>query len=243
MPVRAISRRLRNVKRHFGITAPRMVVRTQWPRQWIFLAAALFLSFLLVLGWLAYEVMQSRLGGDELQRLRQTLIVQEEELALLRSTAGTGQNAVSIERATQQKLLLRVAELEHENSQLREDLLLFERLVPAVGKEGGLRIESFRIQADGGGHYRYRIFLAFQGGRQAAEFKGRLQLLIKYSLAGRVHQITIPVTAGAAEYQVEIRNFQRREGAFSLPEGAVVTAAEARVMQGDTLKAKKNVQL
>ena len=41
MPVRAVSRRLRNVKRHFGIAAPRVVVRTQFPRRWLWVAAVL----------------------------------------------------------------------------------------------------------------------------------------------------------------------------------------------------------
>lgn len=242
MPVRAVSRRLHHLKRHFGIAAPRVVVRTQFPRHWMLVAAVLAFSFVMVLAWLAFEVMRARTGGDELERLRLTATQQLEELALLRSTAGTGQNAVSIERAAQQKLLLRVVELEQENSRLKEDLLLLERLVPSAGEEGAVRIEAFRLQSEGGGRYRYRTFLAFQGGRQNPEFKGWLQLLITYTLGGRVLQVAFPEKAGGGEYQLEIRNFLRREGVVSLPDGAVISSAEARVLQGDTLRTKKSAQ-
>ena len=243
MPVRAVSRRLRNVKRHFGIAAPRVVVRTQFPRRWLWFAAVLVAALVLVLLWLAVELVRSRAGGEEFERLRQAVVQQQDELSLLRSTAGTGQNAVSIERAAQQKLLLRVAALEQENSQLKEDLLLFERLVPAAGEDGAVRVESFRLQHEGDGRFRYRILLAYQGGRQLPEFKGRLQLTVAFTHAGKPQQLVLPEKAGDAEYQLELRNFRRREGGFKLPDGAVVTAAEVRVLQGDTLKAKKSAQL
>ena len=243
MPVRAVSRRLRNVKRHFGLAAPRVVVRTQFPRRWVWVAAILAAVFILVLVSLSVELVRSRAGGDEFEHLRQTVVQQQEELSLLRSTSGTGQNAVSIERAAQQKLLLRVAELEQENSQLKEDLLLFERLVPAAGEEGGVRVESFRLQHEGDGRFRYRILFAYQGGRQLPEFKGRLQLTVAFTHAGKAQQLVLPEKPGDADYQLELRNFRRREGGFKLPDGAVIAAAEVRVLQGDTLKAKKSAQL
>lgn len=243
MPVRAVSRRLRNVKRHFGIAAPRVVVRTEFPRRWIWLAALLIAVIVLAVALLTFELMRSRAGGEEFERLRLNVLQQQEELSLLRSTAGTGQNAVSIERAAQQKLLLRVAALEQENSQLKEDLLLFERLVPTVGEEGSVRLEAFRLQHEGDSRYRYRLFLAHQSGRQMPEFKGRLQLIVSFTHAGKVQQLVLPEKAGVAEYQLEIRNFLRRDGVFRLPDGAVVTSAEARVLHGDTLKAKKSAQL
>lgn len=61
--------------------------------------------------------------GRELDSLHQQIAEQKDELSLLRSKAGTGQNAVSIERAAQQQLLAELQRLERENAALKEDIL------------------------------------------------------------------------------------------------------------------------
>ena len=47
----------------------------------------------------------------------------------------------------------------------------------------------------------------------------------------------------AGEFQVEVRNFLRKEGAFEIPAGARLESVEARVLQGDTLKTKRMAQI
>lgn len=181
--------------------------------------------------------------GRDVEALRETVLRQQAELADLRATAGTGVHAVSIEKAAQQKLLVRLEALERENPALKEDILLFERLVPVGGEEGVLRIENFRLVAEGQGRLRYRVLLAFQPSRQIPEFKGRLQLLVTVAHGGRETPLQFPDRRSEApEYSFEIRHFLRREGVLDLPAGAVIKAAELRVMQGDTLRAKRLAQ-
>lgn len=244
MPTPAVSLKLRNIRRHFGIAAPRLVVRSHVPWPWFALLGSLLLILVVVLVWLAMQRNESGEMGREVQTLRQLLQEHDEELGMLRATAGTRQNAVSIERATQQQLLARIQNLERENGVLKEDILLFERLIPVVGEDAAVRIENFRVMHDGGGRYRYRILLAFQPDRQSPEFRGRLQLAVSFMLAGKEQQVLLPdkrVVAG--EYQLELKHFLRREGVFELPLGAQVKAVEARVLQGDTLKSKRLAQL
>ncbi|WP_295005273.1 hypothetical protein [uncultured Dechloromonas sp.] len=70
--------------------------------------------------------------------LRERLQLQQDELAVLRSAAGSAQNALNIERASHQQLILKIGVLEAENAALKEEVKVFERLVPS-GAEAGFR--------------------------------------------------------------------------------------------------------
>lgn len=244
MPTAAVALKLRKFRRRFGITAPRVVVRSHLPWTWLALPALLLALLCSSVVWLIMQRNEAGEMGREVQALRQRILEEREELNLLRSTAGTGQNAMSIERATQQQLLFRIQGLERENGALKEDILLFERLIPVVGEEAVVRIENFRVIHESGARYRYRILLAFQPGRQNPEFRGRLQLAVSFLLAAKEQQLLLPDKKEAmSEYQLEMKHFLRREGVFELPLGVVLKGVEARVLQGDTLKSKRLAQL
>ena len=244
MPTAAAALKLKKFRRRFGITASRVVVRSHLPWQWLALAAMAAFFLLAILIWLVLRGNEAGVIGRELDSLRQQFDEQGAELNLLRSTAGTGQNAVSIERAAQQQLLARLESLERENRSLKEDILLFERLIPVIGEEAVVRVENFRVIREAGARYRYRLLLAFQPAKQSPEFRGRLQLAITFLLAGKEQQLVLPDKRGAVgDYQLEIKHFLRREGVFELPLGAELKAVEARVLQGDTLMSKRLAQL
>ena len=244
MATPAVTLKLRRFRRRFGITAPRVVVRSHLPWHWYLLGSASLILVIVALVWSVMQHKEAGAVGRELESLLQQFQVQREELSLLRSTAGTEQNAVHMERATQQQLLSRVQGLERENASLKEDILLFERLIPVVGEEAAVRIENFRLIPEGGGRYRYRLLLAFQPSKQAPDFHGRLQLVVAYSLAGKEQQLVLPDRRDAgADFQIDLKHFLRREGVVELPVEAAIKSIEARIMLGDTLKAKRMAQL
>jgi hypothetical protein len=194
--------------------------------------------------WSIMQQNEAGVMGRELDAMRQQLQTQREELAVLRSTAGTEQNIVSMERAAQQQLLTRIQGLERENSSLKEDMLLFERLIPVLGDEAAVRIENFRLTPEGRGRYRYRLLLAFQPSKLAADFHGRLQLVVAYTVSGKEQHLGLPGGGDTtSDYQIDLKHFLRREGVVELPEGALLRSIEARIMLGDTLKAKRMAQL
>lgn len=244
MPNPAVTLKLRRFRRRFGITAPRLVVRSHVPWQWMALAGAGVLLLVVSIVWSLMQHNEAGALGHEVEALREQIQSQREELLVLRSTAGTEQNVVSMERAAQQQLLNRVQGLERENASLKEDILLFERLIPVVGEEAAVRIENFRLTPEGRGTYRYRLLLAFQPSKQAPDFHGRLQLAVAYVLGGKEQRMTLPAAREAgADYQIDLKHFLRREGVLALPEGAQIKSVEARIMLGDTLKAKRMAQL
>jgi hypothetical protein len=244
MPTPAVSLKLRRFRRRFGITAPRLVVRSHVPWPWLAVAGAFLLLVVVTAVWSVMQHNEAGVVGRKLELAQQQLQAQQEELLLLRSTAGTEQNVAHMERATQQQLLGRVQGLERENASLKEDILLFERLIPVVGEEAAVRIENFRLSLEGRGRYRYRLLLAFQPSKQAPDFHGSLQLAVAYVLAGQEQQLVLPGRRDAgADYQIDLKHFLRREGVVELPDGAVLKSIEARIMLGDTLKAKRMAQL
>ncbi|MCL2523161.1 MAG: hypothetical protein FWF20_11570 [Betaproteobacteria bacterium] len=244
MPPSAVSLKLRNFRNLFGIAAPRVVVRSHVPWQWYLLPGLLLILLIGAGAWLLVQHNEVGAAGRELQELRLLAQAQQNELETLRLTAGTRQNAVGIEIAAQRQLLSRIKELELENGALKEDMRIFERLIPVVGEDAVVRVENVRVTQDDDGRYRYRLLIAFQPTRQKPEFAGRLQLLITYMLDGAEQRLTLPEKADATpEYQLTVKHFLRREGGFELPAGARLTAVEARLLQGATLMTKRLTQL
>ena len=166
---------------------------------------------------------------------------QEEELTALRARAGVEQSAFGIERAAQQKLLSRVRELEAENAVLKEDVRVFERVLPVAGEPGAIGVENFRVAVDPVGQYRYRFLLVFSPDKQFPEFQGRLRMLAHYTLGDKAVQLALPLKKGDEE--IRLKKMQRREGEFKLPAGAALVGLEAHVLQGDTLKFKRVAKL
>lgn len=244
MPTPAVALKLKQFRRRFGITAPRLVVRSHVPWQWYVLPLVLAFLLLWVAASLIFQRSEAGVVGRELEEMRERLQVQQSELDFLRSTAGTGLNAVSMERAAQQRLLLKVQALERENASLREDLLLYERLVSAPGEDGGPAIDKLTVQQEVPSRFRYRLALTFLPTRQTPEFRGRLQLLVAYQHAGREASLLLPPSNSVqSDYQLEIKRLVRREGVFELPAGAVLKSLEARVLQGDAVRARLSTQL
>ena len=244
MPAPSVTLKLRKFRRRFGISAPRVVVRTHLPWQWFALPALLVALLLALGGWLVAQRNETGVLGRELAGLREQVHVQREELDLLRSTAGTGKNAVSIERAAQQQLISRIAALESENAALKEDMLLFDRLIPAAGERASVRIENFRVLQEPEGRFRFRLLIAFQPDKQSPDFRGQLQLVVSFVLRGKNEQLELPEgRADAENYQFLVKHFIRREGVFQLPKGAEIKGVEARIFQGGTLRFKRSAQL
>lgn len=235
------SARLRKFRHRFGIAAPRVVVKTHWPLRWKLTLWAAGVVLVCVLAGVFPLLFDSAVvaGGEG----RRELELQRRELLHLRSTAGTGENSAILERVVQQRLLARIDSLERENAALKEDVRLFERLVPAVASESQVRIGSFRVLSVGGASYRYQLLLAFQPDRQVPDFKGRLQLIVDHGGDAGEGRLVLPDGGDSAGYPLEIRHFIRREGEFVLPAGQLVKSVEVRIFQGDVLRARQLAQL
>ena len=254
MATSSASVKLKRLRQRFGISAPKVAIRTHVAWYWRALAMIAVLSVSFALAAWIYDAGRRIAGFDsnesvrEIQSLRNYVMEIDEELTKLRSLAGSGESSLQIERATQKQLSRQVKSLELENAALKQDLAFFEELMPTSdsGEETGIKIDRLRVESDGSpGEYRYRMLVVNNGGRQAKEIKGALQLLVKVQLGGKDAMITVPSDkdSNPQRFRFEIKHFHRLEGGFSVPDGAVIKSVEARLLQDGIVRAKQSATL
>ena len=254
MAASSASVRLKRLRRRFGISAPRLAIRTHVAWYWRLLSVIVILSVSLAFAAWIYDAgrriagFQSDESVREIQSLRVHLAEVDSELVELRSLAGSRESSLQMERATLKQLALQVKELEAENTALKEDLAFFEGLIPVseAGDEAGVRIDRLRVELDkNSGDMRYRMLVVHNAGKLAKEFKGTLQFLVKVRQGGKDAMLVLPsgTEQNSPKFRFEVRRFHRLEGALSVPDGGVVRSVEVRLLQGSIVRANQSVTL
>lgn len=236
--------------RRLSISAPRMTVRTHIPWPLLALRRIALVGLGGVLALFLYDagrevgVFPRHLGRDPSADLRDEVKALSVERDRLRADNLSFESRVTIERAAQQQLASQVMQLERENMRLKEDLAFFESLLPAVNKSQGVIIRSARLQTDPDGRrLRYKL-LVMQGGKPNADFKGSVQLVVNLQEGDKSVVASIP-EKGTSDpaLRLSFRYYQRVEGAWTVPSGAVVKAVEVRVLDGANVRAQQTVNL
>ena len=260
-------RRFRFMRRRMTIAAPKMSVRTHIPWYWRGLFWILVLSISLATAAWMYDAGRKFAGFDrnevqqELTDLRELSARLAAENAALKADTNAAGSRLSIEQTAQRRLADQVKALEMDNTRLKEDLALFEGMVAADRKEGSFAINNFKVEIDKG-RLRYRMLLSrgartgsILGGNQEPEFVGRVEFHLFEHLAGNNSEgksetptggmIRLPSTeeAGADNYRVKFRYFQRLEGELALPTGSNPKQIQVRLLDGDKVKATQMVSL
>ncbi len=244
----------KRLRQRFGISAPKLAIKTHVAWYWRALAIIGVLSISFALAAWLYDAGRQITGlhSDdsvrEIQSLRNYVMELDAEVTKLRSLAGSGESSLQIERSTQRQLSRQVKSLELENAALKQDLAFFEGLMPssALGDEGSVKIDHLRIEPEGSPNsYRYRMLITHNGGRQMKELKGSLQLWIKVQRGGKDAMISLPseTDPNPQNFRFEVKRFHRLEGVFSVPAGNVVKSVEARLLQDGSVRAKQSVTL
>ncbi len=247
--------KLRRLRQRFGINAPRVAVKRHVPWYWraLFIIGVASVSMASA-AWI-YDAGRRFTGhepsygtGEEIRSLRSHVMELDGELTKLRSLAGAGESNLQMERATQRQLASQVKLLEAENAALREDLAFFEGLMPGsdTADEAGIRIDRFRVEPTGmSGEYKYRLLVVNNGGRQAKELRGSLQLLVKVRRDGNDAIITMPSPGekDVSRFRFDIKHFHRMEGVFTVSREVSVLGVEARLLQDGAVKASQSLVL
>lgn len=244
---------LRTFRRKFGITAPRVAVRTHvpWYLRWLVVAVVGALVF--SVGWATYKFGMEFAGFRQgeadraLATLNEAIGVQRKEVGELRLKVAQAERQLQIERATYGDLAKQVKALTDENATLKEDLAFFQSLMPASGTDDALTINRFRLRHDAlPGEYRYRLLLV-QTGRRVKEFQGSLQFVIDLEQEGRKVVLSLPAdrNSDTKDYQLKFRFFQRIEGTFRIPPEASLKSMQVRVFEkgSNTPKLRQSVEI
>ena len=138
----------------FGISAPRMAVRTAIPWYWRWLGLIALARVIMMFSRTAYDFGKKFAGFDqseadsEVQRLTAANSKLEQEVARLSGNLAQMERQMQIEGATYADLVKQVKALTEENADLKEDLAFFQTLMPSGGKEGGVAVNRFLVQND-----------------------------------------------------------------------------------------------
>ena len=228
---------LRLLQRRFGISAPRMTVRTHVAWYWRWAGMVVLASLSLALALWIYDAGMRFAGFDrseieqEVKLLRETAARLASETAELRAVSNASESRLKIEQSAQLQLGAQVKTLVEENRRLKEDLAFFENLGPATNK---LTINRFSVQKDVlPGEYRYRLLVLLGGGGRDRQFQGSLKLLVNVQGQGRDGIIVLPEPSQSENpaFRLNFKYFQRVEGTFRVPEKTVVRSVQVRVLQ------------
>lgn len=234
--------RFKLLRRRLTISAPRVAVRNAmpWPLRWA--AAAVVLGFCAAISLWTFEFGKSIAGLDtgakeELLRLRTDVAKLREERDKAQSILNTSGSLITAEKAAQERLAAQIKHLEAENRALRDDLGFFEKLIPASGAEG-VAIRGLQAEVMAGSQLKWQI-LVIQPVKNAPEFRGRLELRVAGTLAGKPWAMQLP---GGAQ-PLQFRQYRRVEGMVDLPASAVVQNVSAKVVEGTATRAVQSINL
>ncbi len=242
---------LRRLRSRFGISAPRVAVRTHLPWYWRALAIVVLSGASLALaGWI-YDAGQRFAGfyqgasEKEIAEMRERIAKLEVDLDGARMVANASESRLRIESTAQERLSLQIRTLEEENTRLKSDLATFESLAGGEGGDSGLAITRLQVLPVGGGQYRYRLLLAQTLNKKDKEFNGMVQFVATVQRGKETAMIQFPAAGdpAASQYQVKFRYFRRLEGTFMVAADAHVLRVEARLIQDGAVKATQSVAL
>jgi hypothetical protein len=242
---------LRRLRGRFGISAPRVAVRTHLPWYWRALSVVLLAGASLALaGWI-YDAGQRFAGfhqgasEHEIAGMRERIERLESDLEAARKVANASESRLRIESTAQERLTAQIMTLEEENNRLKSDLATFESLAGGQTGNPGLAISRLQILPAGGGQYRYRLLLAQTGEKKDKEFNGMIQLIATVQRGAETVMMQFPAAGdpAASQYKVSFRHFRRLEGTFKLAAEERVQRVEVRLIQDGVVKASQSVAL
>lgn len=243
---------LRRLRSRFGITAPRVTVRTHIPWYWRASGIALTGAVAIAMAGWVYDAGRRIAGFDqsesiqEIGTLRTRVAELEAEVTKLRSANNASEASLQIERTAQQQLTAQVQLLEAENNRLKEENAVFERLSQGDAKDSAITITRLRILPDGiGGRYRYQFLVAQNGDQRGREFRGSLQFVVNLppESGGGIISIPRPNDPDSSRFQIVFKHFRRIDGAFVIPNGVKPKSIEVRLMQDGAVKATQTVSM
>ena len=248
----------RRVRRSFGISAPRMAVRTHvpwWGRGAIILA---LVGIIAGMWWWGFDFGQI-FGGFNRKEVEARLVTLEAETKKLRAESfelrarnSTLESELAMARGSQDSQQKQSVELSGENAQLKEELAFLQKLVSDSSKQIGLQLQRLAVERDSDEMWRYNL-LVVRGGSPKDEFEGSVVLQATLAPApgapagARGMVLTLPDDQldTKSALTLKFKYYQRVEGRFRVPPGMRVTAVTARAFESGqgSARATRTLQL
>jgi hypothetical protein len=242
----------RRVRQTFGISAPRMAVRTHLSWRWRLPALLGVVALTAGMWWWGFDFGQFLSGFDRgavVEKQQQTEAqaqAMREENARLRTKLVELESDLNVTRGAQTTLTRQTLELQSENTQMKEELAFLRKLFSDTGKPGTFSIQRLAAERDRENQYHFSM-LVVRGGNPVDEFKGQLALSASVAAGGHNVTLTLPEDQPdtAAALALNFKYYQRVEGTFRIPPGGQLKSLQARVLEaGQTApKATRSLNL
>jgi hypothetical protein len=230
------------VRQNFGISAPRMAVRTPlpWWGRGILLLALTLLA--VAVAWSAFDFGQV-FGGVNRKELEARLVTAEADAARyraesseLRTRASQLETELAMTKGAQEALSRQTTELSGENAQLKEELAFLQKLFADANTQGGPTITRLTADRQSDGAWRYGL-LVVRGGAPGEDFRGGVVLQATVASGdpaqSALRTVTLPEDQpdSSTSLRLKFKYYQRIEGMLRVPAGSRVTALTARVYE------------
>jgi hypothetical protein len=229
---------VRRVRQTFGISAPRMSVRTHLSWRWKIPALVALFALIGGMWWWGFDFGQFLSGfnrsaiAEKQDRLERQVETLSAENARMRARTTELESDLSMTRGSQETLSRQTLELQTENTQMKEELAFLQKFFGDTGKPGGIAIERLTAERESDDSYRYSL-LVVRGGNASDEFAGRLTLQAGIVTAGHASTIVLPddQPQSASALSLKFKYYQRVEGNIRVPAGSQLKTLQAKVVE------------
>lgn len=204
-----------------------------------------FVLAAIALAWWAYDNGLEFAGfhrdqaEQELSRLHDQVAKLVEANAQLSDKVTQFEREIQIEQASNQATAEQLKSMADENVHLQEDLVFFQNLTAAAGKEGELGVHRLTLERDIiPGEYRLRMLLV-QSGQRAKIFNGYYQLVATVVENGQSSTHVFPRNeAENPLFKLSFRYYRRIEQSIQLPPDAQLESVQVRIFEQGTTEPK-----
>ena len=219
-----LQKRFKDIRKKFGVSAPRLSVKTHVSWRWRALVVAVLL---LLIGWMVWTGFDAGrlLGGFYKSEAEVKRIQLEDEAKRLRDenqvlTARTTrlESEAQMAQGTQESLTKQTLNLQTENTQLKEELSFLQQLLAGSGKEGSVSVQRVAQEREAPDQIRLRMLVVL-GGVRAEDFAGQLQLTVQLQHDGKRSTLHLPedqVDTSPA-LKLQFKTYQRVEMLIKVP--------------------------
>ncbi len=246
-------RLMSNLRRRFGVAAPKLSVKTHWSWK---VKASIAAVAITAFGWLYYSGFDAgRLfAGFNVSKIEEERKKMVAELATLREENEKFRkeridlaNSAQMAEGAKDVLSKQVLSLQAENTRLKEETSFFEKLLGSTtAGKNGLTIQRLQAEREGVDLYRFRALVV--QGTNDSQFKGRMQITAQL-VGANEKRITMNLPEEQTDLQptlaLDFKAYQRVEGTFKVPAGAQLKTLNVRIVQGNAKepKAQQSLQL
>lgn len=216
------------------------------------LTAAVVAVAILFGGWWLFEYGRKRAGYDwhtasqTEKRLRAEIASLQKDLTNLHRENARLESSVQIDNQSTRVVRKRLAKLQQENLELREELQFYRNIVSPTAGRPGIHIQHFKIdQGPRARHYIYRLTLIHVQALKKRRVKvwGQLDLRVEGVVKGQSRLLSLADLSptGRTRRRFGFKYFQRFEGQLVLPAGFKPRAitVQVKTTRGKVMTEKK----